>query len=177
MENATPNRCAWVDIQNEASRSDVHGTYVTNLLRPSCAQRCPVDFIGDARQSPDRATFVRTDHEYQTVYTRGTPIQIYVSISSSDDQALDLLSTPGAQDIRLVQTTSYCKTTYAVGLVGGLPGQPDLFKRDITSAIFWAADSRNGIQPGRRYLQGEVIVPLTMPPGCHILSFEIEVCT
>lgn len=106
------------------------------------------------------------------------PLHIWVTIACSDEQALDLLSSPGAQDVRLVQKTSHSVSTYAMGIITPITsGQRELYQGDIAQAQFWPVSSQNSEQQVTRELQGEIMVPLSVPPGCRILSFEIEVCS
>ncbi|KAI9568203.1 hypothetical protein HD554DRAFT_2022523 [Boletus coccyginus] len=108
-------------------------------------------------------------------YGRGTAIPLWLTLTGSDDQALDLLSAPTAIKLLLVRT-----------LATGPDATSDTahradrcFFENVARAVFWAAEDYRG--QGQRILRGEVDVkrsfrPSTLFPWVHHLcaSYHLD---
>jgi len=122
----------------------------------------------------------------QLFYTRGTPIPMTLTISSSDAQALDLLSSPRSisvylrRRVRSSSMSSYIPNqspsmrrvpTNNRTEIGGMRDYDDI----IDQAVWWA--SSEGPTPGQtrtRSLNGEIHLPASLKPSCLIGHFSIE---
>lgn len=112
----------------------------------------------------------------QLCYTRGTTVPLHLMLISDDVQALDLLSSIYAPDVRLTRTTSYGQAMSSLGLVAGDGSQVDQ-PIDLASARFTPAVQENSESPSTqcRVLRGELTIPGDIPPECHILHYSMEV--
>ena len=103
-------------------------------------------------------------------YTRGGAIPVWMRFTSPDIQALDILSLPAAQDVRLVRTTLDYESPY--GVFSSNPRR--LEKAEVAVAGFRPVTVVAG--PGTKDLLGEIPVPHDARPSCKILNFALEVC-
>ncbi|KAJ7592896.1 hypothetical protein C8J56DRAFT_484812 [Mycena floridula] len=115
-------------------------------------------------------------------YTRGTPIPMTLQISSSDSQALDLLSTPRSVSVHLRRrkivnrdasylsrpSTSKLTKEYQIE-AGAIKDQDDI----INQAVWWSTNFGE-MQAGCRTLSGEILLPGTITSSSHIGPFAIE---
>jgi hypothetical protein len=127
-----------------------------------------------------------TARRVQVSYTRGTVIPVWLRLSSPDDQALDLLSTPTAP-----QAALRCVLDFRPGHTppkhpaAAAPGEhrkpTDEFYADTTvvaPAVWWSpklSDER-GAGRGARRLAGEIHVPPGATPPILCPIFRLYVC-
>ncbi|KAI0076174.1 hypothetical protein K474DRAFT_1663295 [Panus rudis PR-1116 ss-1] len=101
-------------------------------------------------------------------YTRGTVIPLAMTLQSSDEQGLDLLSSPNAPTARLTRT-SITSPSFIVPHTD--VGTRLLHSEVISTAIWWSVGAP---LDGQRYLQGELAIPADAPPNCCILNFAMN---
>ncbi|KAF9009611.1 hypothetical protein BDQ17DRAFT_1072921 [Cyathus striatus] len=101
------------------------------------------------------------------VYTRGTFIPTHLVLSSSDTQALDVLSSVKAVQVRLVQTLEYFQDPKNVA--GGTE-ESDV----VTQAQWWNPQDPSAQDAGKRTLFGELHLPKDMQPSCSFLLLNVE---
>ena len=97
-----------------------------------------------------------------------------ILIQSTDEQALDLLSSAAAHDVRLVRTTKDLETTYMTALVSGDAGTQIMQSKDIALAVFQPVDF-HAEQLRERSLFGQIPIPSDLPPGFQIFNYTLEV--
>ncbi|CAL1717093.1 unnamed protein product [Somion occarium] len=98
-------------------------------------------------------------------FAAGSPIPLFMTFSSVDEQALDLLSTPSSIKIHLIRER----------LVGSSAnkgkGQTDrTFREPISAAFFWSP-SEASPEKGKRVLQGELEVKKGTTPSFTFHGF------
>ncbi len=120
--------------------------------------------------------FIRKFHLLfvQISYTRGSIILLALRVSSSDPQALGLLSTPSAPQVRLIRKASFAPSisVSAISVIGPWDAEAEA----IGTAIWWTVPNAGGAsREGVKYLQGEIRVPEVLIPNFRILNFSLEV--
>lgn len=107
-------------------------------------------------------------------YTRGTAIPLTMTISSSDSQALDLLSSPIAPSVRLLRLAEFSPTilSSATKVVGPWEAKPEI----VGDAVWWLVPDVSGAaaEETSRCLHGEIKIPEDAPPNCRILNFQLQ---
>jgi len=102
-------------------------------------------------------------------YTRGTTIPCVMVIESSDEQALDLLSSPRAAVVRLQRRVTY--STEAETPRTHIAGKEYRAAVDYPgTAVFWPGPACNG--KGRR-LDGEIQLSKHLKPSSKLMHFSI----
>ncbi|KAI0367999.1 hypothetical protein BV20DRAFT_949122 [Pilatotrama ljubarskyi] len=103
-------------------------------------------------------------------YALGSPIPLIVTLSGSDGQALDLLSTPSAVRMHLVR----------MRLVGSLAIQDEpsgrsnnVFRDSVGTAFFWPSDE-GAPRQGTRVLNGELEVKKALKLGFVFPRFSLR---
>ncbi|KAI0671856.1 hypothetical protein C8Q78DRAFT_972602 [Trametes maxima] len=103
-------------------------------------------------------------------YALGSPIPVVLTLTGSDEQALDLLSTPSAVRLHLVR----------VRLVGSHAVQEEtggrsnnVFRESVGSAFFWPSDE-GAPRAGTRVLQGELEVKKGLKLGFVFPRFSLR---
>jgi len=100
-------------------------------------------------------------------YAIGTPLPLMLTLSSSDKEALDLLSTAASVRVFLVRSI----------VVGKHALDPEHVHRDHQSeevfgrAYFWPLDKR---AEGKKRLQGEIDIPSNLKPSFCVPRFNVE---
>lgn len=128
-----------------------------------------------------------TDRHIQLSYTRGSIIPVWLTLESSDAQALDLLSAADAMDIRLRRRLSlphsFGSSSDEPGLESMLASQPVMrslaFKddvEDVQTAVLWPqpANAVDGISTQRRVLQGGIHLKHSLQPSTNLDSYSIS---
>ena len=107
----------------------------------------------------------------QLSFATGSPIPLFLSFTSSDEQALDLLCTTSA--IRLALLRERLVGSHAT--VVGAPGQSsNTFREVMGTAYFWPSQDGT-VQHGRRQLQGEIDVRKSLRPTFVFPRFSLRV--
>ncbi|KAJ7158493.1 hypothetical protein C8R46DRAFT_1109353 [Mycena filopes] len=115
-------------------------------------------------------------------YTRGAPIPCAITLSSTDAQALDLLSAPRAIPVhlrrRLKPLLPASKRNGMFDANADLSVDP---AENIAAATWWpSVDGAHGQGQGsarrihRRRLDGEIQLPVSLKPSCRIAHFAVE---
>ncbi|KAJ7928766.1 hypothetical protein B0H13DRAFT_2652719 [Mycena leptocephala] len=112
-------------------------------------------------------------------YTRGSPIPCVITLSSTDAQALDLLSAPRAISVHLrrrLKPVLPASTRHGI-----FDANADLSvdpAENIVAASWWPSledvGSRTSQRISRRRLDGEIQLPTTLKPSCRIAHFAVE---
>ncbi|KAJ7745724.1 hypothetical protein B0H16DRAFT_971533 [Mycena metata] len=116
-------------------------------------------------------------------YTRGAPIPCAITLSSTDVQALDLLSAPRAISVhlrrRLKPLVPASKRNGMFDANADLSADP---AENIAAATWWPSlegapeNTRHGFSRRihRRRLDGEIQLPVSLKPSCRIAHFAVE---
>ncbi|KAI9000455.1 hypothetical protein BD414DRAFT_1082 [Trametes punicea] len=103
-------------------------------------------------------------------YALGSPVPIILTLKGSDEQALDLLSTPSAVRMHLLRTR----------LVGSHAVQDDpvgrsnnVFRESVGTPFFWPSDE-GAPEPGTRVLQGELEIKKGLKLGFVFPRFSLR---
>ena len=109
----------------------------------------------------------------QLSFATGSPIPLYLSFISSDEQALDLLCSTSAIRFALLRERlvgSHATVEGAAGL------SSNTFREVMGTAYFWP--SQDGpVQHGKRQLQGEIDVRKSLRPTFVFPRFSLRVST
>lgn len=115
---------------------------------------------------------LRTEPHYhlQLCYTKGTAIPCVLFVESPDAQALDILSSPKAVDVRLQRCVTYSsippsQRTHAVRKEWNTSFDFP------SSATFWPGPPCEN--PHQRQLDGEIQLSPHLKPSCAIMHFSI----
>ncbi|KAJ7707458.1 hypothetical protein B0H17DRAFT_1032749 [Mycena rosella] len=110
-------------------------------------------------------------------YTRGAPIPLVITLSSTDTQALDLLSAPRAISVHLRRRLK--PLTPASERSGMFDANADLSAdpaENMAAAAWWPSlegpDASQRV--GRRRLEGEIQLPATLKPSAQMAHFAVE---
>ncbi|KAJ7018802.1 hypothetical protein C8F04DRAFT_1277119 [Mycena alexandri] len=116
-------------------------------------------------------------------YTRGAPIPCVITLSSTDAQALDLLSAPRAISVhlrrRLKPLVPASKRNGMFDANADLSVDP---AENVAAATWWPSldggqDNRSqgsSRRIHRRRLDGEIQLPVSLKPSCRIAHFAVE---
>jgi len=104
-------------------------------------------------------------------YSKGTAIPCIISIETPDSQAMDLLSSPRAIDVRLRRCVTYRENAGIVKKMGS--GSSEIIE-DITTAVWWPSQDGHTTKPGQRRLNGEMQLSNALKPTSAIAHFAIE---
>ncbi|KAF7374625.1 hypothetical protein MSAN_00347300 [Mycena sanguinolenta] len=116
-------------------------------------------------------------------YTRGSPIPCAITLSSTDTQALDLLSAPRAISVhlrrRLKPLLPASKRNGVFDANADLSADP---AENMVAASWWpsarGASEEIALGPSRRMsrrrLDGEIQLPTCLKPSCRIAHFAVE---
>ncbi|KAJ7261727.1 hypothetical protein B0H12DRAFT_1013149 [Mycena haematopus] len=116
-------------------------------------------------------------------YTRGSPIPCAISLSSTDAQALDLLSAPRAISVhlrrRLKPILPPSKRNGIFDANADLSADP---AENIVAASWWPSHEGASAEialgssrrMSRRRLDGEIQLPTSLKPSCRIAHFAVE---
>ncbi|KAJ6532063.1 hypothetical protein B0H19DRAFT_466554 [Mycena capillaripes] len=113
-------------------------------------------------------------------YTRGSPIPCVITLTSTDAQALDLLSAPRAISVylrrRLKPILPASKRNGMFDANADLSADP---AENIVAASWWpslegGSELGNSPRINRRRLDGEIQLPTTLKPSCRIAHFAVE---
>ncbi|KAH8100788.1 hypothetical protein BXZ70DRAFT_1064411 [Cristinia sonorae] len=107
-------------------------------------------------------------------YTRGTTIPLVLSISSSDTQALDLLSLPSAPTCQLMRHATFSMHVDSTSLEVISSNSREWFPEVIGTAVWRQAFEDTGNSPHRRILHGDIVIPADTPPSCNIVNFHLQ---
>lgn len=112
----------------------------------------------------------------QLSYATGSPIPLFLTFTSDDEQALDLLCANAA--IRLVLLRERLIGSHAT--VEGAAGQSNnTFREVVGTACFWPAHDEggggSGGARGRRQLQGEIDIRKSVRPTFVFPRFSLRV--
>ncbi|KZT01403.1 uncharacterized protein LAESUDRAFT_731262 [Laetiporus sulphureus 93-53] len=103
-------------------------------------------------------------------YARGSPIPLFLTITSDDDHATDLLATPAAVKLRLICTRVL--GPYATE-ENSTPPSDRVFQETVGTAFFWPApDGVSGT--GKRTLHGELSVKMSLKPSSVFPGFALR---
>jgi hypothetical protein len=104
------------------------------------------------------------------IYTRGTPIPLFLLISSTDSQALDLLSATSSPAAKLICNSHdlSANTRHSATVADS---------RDIQSAV-WISVPSNATTHAvpSRHLIGEIHIPTSLKPGARLKNWMLSVC-
>ncbi|KAK7690954.1 hypothetical protein QCA50_006057 [Cerrena zonata] len=110
-------------------------------------------------------------------YTRGTVIPLIMTVSTSDLQALDLLSAPPALCVRLARSAEFASSilSAAIKVVGPWQTSPEF----IADAAWWpildyGGSSSASEDVSSKTLHGEIRIPEDASPSCLILNFQLQ---
>jgi hypothetical protein len=113
-------------------------------------------------------------------YTRGTPIPLFLTLSSSDPEIMDLLISQSSIVVRLRRSLSTVSSTS--GRRRPIASTPAIVNGPVPEdkswkAKWWPTYRRTSLTPGTIDLLGEISLPPTMNPSTHIGPFCMEVST
>ena len=109
----------------------------------------------------------------QLSYAIGSLIPLHITLTSPDQQVLDLLSTPSAIKIQLFRE----RLVGSIALKDGPQGRSDnTFRESCGSAFFWPAEEGSPVD-GKKVLQGELIVGRSLKPSFAFPRFALKVRT
>ncbi|OCH95904.1 hypothetical protein OBBRIDRAFT_809459 [Obba rivulosa] len=99
----------------------------------------------------------------------GSPFPIFLTLTGSDEQALDLLASPSSPKLHLTRTRAIGE-----GAAGGAEaGRTDnVFVQSVGSAFFWLS-SEGAVQAGTRTLQGELDVKKGLKQSFALPGFAL----
>lgn len=105
-------------------------------------------------------------------YARGTSAPVWLTLTGTDAQALDALSSPSTIRLSLVRSLA-TGSDATVELDDSEPRTDNFFLETVSKGVFWpAADgSSRGGAVGKRVLQGEVEVKRSSKPSCLFPKF------
>ncbi|TFK43922.1 hypothetical protein BDQ12DRAFT_719096 [Crucibulum laeve] len=102
-----------------------------------------------------------------TCYTRGTVIPCYITISSTNPEALDRLASPDTINARLVRHVKFYKDSKKLlGVTEEVA--------EIQTAVWWIPSDLSIQETGRRCLEGEIHLDKDLQPSCDLVLFRIE---
>jgi len=96
-------------------------------------------------------------------YTRGSVIPLFLTLSSSDAQALDLLTSSKAASVRLVRRVKY--------IMQGAEWRESV--EQLENAVWWPANDGGGDRHNRR-MCGEIRLVKDLKPSCLFGHFSLE---
>jgi hypothetical protein len=97
-------------------------------------------------------------------YTRGSVIPLFLTLTSSDAQVLNLLTSSKAASVRLVRRVKYS--------MNGSDGRESV--DFLENAVWWPANDGGGDRLNRR-MCGEIRLVKDLKPSCSIGHFSLEV--
>lgn len=106
----------------------------------------------------------------QLSYAIGSPIPLLLTIRSADEQALDVLCTPGAMKFHLYRERLI--GSHAVKEVGGQSN--NTFREVVGNAAFWLSQD-DPKEAGKRKLHGELEVKKGLRPSFTFPRFSVRV--
>ena len=109
----------------------------------------------------------------QLTYTRGAPIHLFVSIESTNEQFLDLLS-PLSVHVALQQRVTFGDATHTARFSRRLSEQITMTCYERAVASWWRV-SGDPWPPSTRTFAGELLIPGDLVPASHILHYGHEV--
>lgn len=109
----------------------------------------------------------------QLTYALGSHIPLLVTLSGSDEQALDLLSTPSAVRMHLVRVRSVGSHATQEDAVGR---SNNVFRDSVGTAFFWPSDE-GAPRAGTRVLNGELEIKKALKLGFVFPRFSLRVRT
>ena len=107
----------------------------------------------------------------QLSYATGSPIPLYVTFSSADEQALDLLCAANAIRFHLYRERLIGSHAIREGAVGQ---SNNTFREVMGTATFWPSLDSSGEQ-GKRRMQGEIDVRKSLRPSFVFPRFTLRV--
>ncbi|KIK55149.1 hypothetical protein GYMLUDRAFT_176179 [Collybiopsis luxurians FD-317 M1] len=102
-------------------------------------------------------------------YTRGSVIPCYLTLSSRDPQALDMMTASDCIDVKLRRRVAY---TCAPGIEKRKVALQESF-REFSKAVWWSSSTMPS-DPYNRYLEGEIRIPKDLRPSSLIDHFSIS---
>ena len=109
----------------------------------------------------------------QLTYALGSPVPLIVTLTGSDDQALDLLATPSAVRMHLMRIRSIGSHATQDEATGR---SNNVFRDILGSAFFWPSDE-GAPQAGMRVLNGELEIKKGLKLGFVLPRFSLRVST
>ncbi|KII85090.1 hypothetical protein PLICRDRAFT_45202 [Plicaturopsis crispa FD-325 SS-3] len=103
-------------------------------------------------------------------YALASPIPLTMTLSSTDDEALDLLSKSSSIRLYLVRSLAFGSDASTETTVRR---SNNFFKESMGRAAFWPA-SEGMAEAGKRTLQGEIDVPRTLKPSFVFPRFAVR---
>lgn len=94
---------------------------------------------------------------------------LWLTVTGSDEQALDLLSTPKAVKLLLVRSLA----TGSDATTDTDHRTDNCFSENVARAVFWVPEDYRG--QGQRVLQGEVDVKTSLKPSILFPKFTLSV--
>ncbi|KZT29753.1 hypothetical protein NEOLEDRAFT_1106344 [Neolentinus lepideus HHB14362 ss-1] len=110
-------------------------------------------------------------------YTRGSVIPCFLNIRTDDHHMLDLLSSPKAPKVRLVQSVGFQANNSGVRDIR-VPASRIVINVTSTSVVstatWWPSTSRDNPSQNERSLQGELHLPPDLAPTCSFPGFVVS---
>ena len=94
-----------------------------------------------------------------------------MTVSTSDSQALDLLSAPSALSVRLTRNADFAPTILSSSVLkvtSPWQAPPEL----VAEATWWSALDSD--RSSEKTLHGEIRIPENVSPSCLILNFLLQ---
>ncbi|TFK49960.1 hypothetical protein OE88DRAFT_1645739 [Heliocybe sulcata] len=109
-------------------------------------------------------------------YTRGSVIPCFLSIKSDDRHVLDLLSSPKAPLVHLVQRVGFQANNTGERDVQAAPSRIAVSvtsESNMATAVWWPPADEGSIVRNERRLEGEVHLPSGLTPTCTFPGFVV----
>ncbi|EKM58518.1 uncharacterized protein PHACADRAFT_252915 [Phanerochaete carnosa HHB-10118-sp] len=106
-------------------------------------------------------------------FATGSPIPLFMTFSSSDEQALDLLCSPSAIRLQLMRERLLGSQATQKGASGQ---SSNTFREPMAGAYFWPSQDGT-VEQGKRQLQGEIDVKKNLRPTFVFPRFSLRVRT
>jgi len=104
-------------------------------------------------------------------YAIGSPIPLYMTLTSDDSQALDLLSTPSSIKVQLFRARAVGSSALKTDTAGR---SDNTFREVCGTAVFWPTTMEDASVDGKRRLQGELEVRKWLKPSFTFPQFTLK---
>ena len=129
---------------------------------------------------PSRSACTQSNHLHELTYALNSPIPLWITITSSDAQGLDLLATPSA--LQFILRRSLAVGDDAVDDKREERGDGTTFPQESTQAAIWPlqeqlnnAESKETVKDRLRILEGELYVASNLKPSFTFPRVSVRV--